>query len=157
MAGFAKYDGVDGESLDANHQGWADVLAFDWAGTMGDSGGSSRRRAAPEIDDFNIVLAYEKAAVKLQESFLEGKVIPKLTVELTATYGGARATYLKYELDNVMITSYQLNASGSEDDGPPIVAVANSFEEIKVTYTEYDPTGRALGDVVSEHRSEDRR
>ena len=157
MAGFAKYDGVDGESLDVNHQGWADVLAFDWAGMREDSGGSSRRRAAPDIEDFNIVLAYEKAAVKLQESFLMGKVYPKLTVELTATYGGARATYLRYELENVLVTSYQVNASGSEDDGPPIVAVANSFEEIKVTYTEYDLTGTALGNVVSGYELEGRR
>ncbi len=157
MAGFANYDGVDGESFDANHQGWVDVLAFDWAGTSGDSDGSSRRRSAPDIDDFNIVIAYEKAAVKLQESFLKGKVFPKLDVELTATYGGARATYLKYELENVMITSYQVNASGSEEDGPPIVAVANSFEEIKVTYTEYDPTGTVVGSVVSEYKVEGRR
>ncbi len=157
MAGFAKYDGVDGESLDVNHQGWVDVLAFDWAGTTAPSTGSSRRRAAPDVEDFNIVLEYEKAAVKLQESFLRGKVYPTLTVELTATYGGARATYLKYELKNVMVTSYQLNASGSEDDGPPVVAVANSFEKIKVTYTEYDPTGRAQGNVVSAYKLEDGR
>lgn len=157
MAGFAKYDGVDGEALDVNHQGWIDVLAFDWAGTTEHPVGSSRRRAAPDVDDFNIVLEYEKAAVKLQDGFLRGKVYPTLTVELTATYGGARATYLKYELKNVMVTSYQVNASGSEDDGPPMVAVANSFEEIKVTYTEYDPTGTSLGNVVSDYRLEGRR
>jgi len=154
MAGFAKYDGVDGESSDVNHQGWIDVLAFDWAAANGDSEGSSRRRSAPDIDDFNIVLVYEKAAVKLQEGLLRGKVFPKVTVELAATYGGARTTYLEYVLKNVIVTSYQVNASGSEDDGPPIVAVANSFEEIKVTYTEYDPTGRSLGNVVSEYRVE---
>ena len=156
MAGFAKYDGVDGESLDMNHQGWIDVLAFDWAATNGESDGSSRRRSVPDIDNFNIVLVYEKAAVKLQEGLLRGKVFPQLTVELTATYGGARTTYLAYELTNVMVTSYQINASGSEDDGPPIVAVANSFEEIKVTYTEYDPAGTSLGNVVSEYRFEGR-
>jgi type VI secretion system Hcp family effector len=157
MAGFAKYDGVDGESFDADHRGWIDVLAFDWAANRGESSGPSRRRGDAEVDDFNVVLAYEKAAVKLQEGLVSGKVFPKLTVELTATYGGTRTTYLEYELTNVMVTSYQINASGSEDDGPPIVAVANSFEEIKVTYTEYDPTGSDLGDVVSEYKVEGRR
>ena len=30
MAAFAKYDGVDGESKDANHDKWIDVLSIDW-------------------------------------------------------------------------------------------------------------------------------
>ena len=30
MAVFAKYDGVDGESADANHDKWIDVLSNDW-------------------------------------------------------------------------------------------------------------------------------
>jgi type VI secretion system Hcp family effector len=158
MAGFAKYDGVDGESLDANHQGWVDLLAFDWAAGAGEAlTGASRRRGSAEVEDFNIVLAYEKAAVKLQEGLFRGKVFRRVEVELTATYGGARATYLRYELKNVTVTSYQVNASGSEDDGPPIVAVANRFEEIKVTYTEYDPTGNTLGNVESEYKEEGRR
>jgi type VI secretion system secreted protein Hcp len=157
MAGFVKYDGVDGESLDANHQGWIDLLGFDWAAGRGEAPGGSRRRSVVDIDDFNIVLEYEKAAVKLQEGFLRGRVFPTLEVELTATYGGARATYLKYELANVTITSFQVNASGSEGDGPPIVAVANSFEKIKVTYTEFDPLGSSRGDAVSEYRIEGRR
>jgi type VI secretion system Hcp family effector len=155
MAGFAKYYGVDGESLDADHRGWVDLLAFDWAvGADESSSGATRRRGSADIEDFNIVLAYEKAAVKLQEGLLRGKLFPRVEVELTATYGGARTTYLRYEMKNVTVTSYQVNASGSEEDGPPIVAVANRFEEIKVTYTEYDPTGNALGSVESEYKEE---
>ena len=30
MAVFAKYDGVDGEAKDSNHDKWIDVLAIDW-------------------------------------------------------------------------------------------------------------------------------
>jgi hypothetical protein len=52
-----------------------------------------------------------------------------------------------------MITSYQVNGSADEA-GPPTVVVGNNFEEIKVTYTEYDDTGSAQGNVETEFKVE---
>lgn len=156
MAVFAKYDGVDGESQDANHDKWIDVLSLDWGAHRpgGSSTGQSRRRGAAVVEDMFLAIDYEKASPKLLEKCLKGEVVPKLEVELTATYGGARVTYLKYELENVMVTSYQVNASGNDEAGPPTVVVANNFEEIKVTYTEFDDTGAAKGNVETEHKVE---
>ena len=156
MAVFAKYDGIDGESQDANHDNWIDVLSFDWGAHRpgGGSTGQSRRRGAAVVEDLVLAIDYEKASPKLLEKCLKGEIIPKLDVELTATYGGARATYLKYELKNVMVTSYQVNASGNDEAGPPTVVVANNFEEIKVTYTEFDDTGAARGNIETEHKVE---
>ena len=101
-----------------------------------------------------LTIEYEKASPKLQEQCLEGKVIPKLEIEQTSTYGGARATYLKYELKNVMVTSYQMNASGNDEAGPPTVVVGNNFEEVKVTYTEMDQEGSSKGNVETEFKVE---
>ena len=53
---------------------------------------------------------------------------------MTATYAGARATYLKYELKNVSVLSFQTNAEGS-DEMAPVVILANNSEELKVVYT----------------------
>jgi type VI protein secretion system component Hcp len=85
---------------------------------------------------------------------LKGEIIPLLEIEQTATYGGARATYLRYELKNVMVTSFQVNASGNDEAGPPTVVASNNFEEIKVTYTEYDDTGSSKGNVETEYHVE---
>jgi type VI secretion system secreted protein Hcp len=157
-AAFAKYDGIDGESKDQNHDAWIDILSVDWAAQAAapaaGSSGQSRRRGAVVVEDMTITLDYEKAAPKLLEALTRGKVIPKLEIELTATYGGARATYLKYELKNVRVTSYSVNASGNDEAGPPTVVVANNFEEIKVTYTEYDDEGRNKGNVETEYKVE---
>lgn len=144
---FAKYDGVDGESQDANHDKWIDVLSMQWAveSPTGPETGVSRRRGAPIIDDLVLTYNYDKSTPKLVEKLLKGEVIPKLEIELTSTYGGARATYLKYELKNVAITGYRINAAA--DGGPPTVVLANNFEEIKVTYTEYDNEGNKKGNV----------
>lgn len=154
MAVFAKYDGIDGEATDANHDRWIDVLSAEWGAhkPSGGATGQSRRRGAAIVEDFNLTIGYDKAAPKLQEKCLRGEIIPKLEIELTATYGGARATYLKYELKNVMITSYHVNASGNDEAGPPTVVVGNNFEEIKVRYTEYDDAGSSKGNVETTYK-----
>ena len=152
---FAKFDGVDGESKDSNHDKWIDVLSVDWGAHKpgGGTTGQSRRRGAAVVEDMTLTIEYEKAAPKLQEKMLMGQVIPKLEVEHTSTYGGARETYLKYELKNVMITSYQTSAAGN-DEAPPTVVVASNFEEVKVTYTEFDDTGSKKGNVETTYKVE---
>jgi type VI secretion system secreted protein Hcp len=148
MAVFAKYDGIDGESDDANHGKWIDVLSIDWGENKpgGGATGQSRRRGAVIVEDLRLTMEYEKSTPKLLEKLNMGEVIPKLEIEQTANYGGARATYLKYELKNVQITSFDVNASGN-DEGPPTVTIANNFEEYKITYSEYDSEGNKKGNV----------
>jgi type VI secretion system secreted protein Hcp len=154
MAVFAKYEGIDGESQDSNHGKWIDVLSIDWGIHKPGGGltGQSRRRGAAVVEDMTLTVEYEKASPKLMEKCLKGEVIPKLELEQTATYGGARATYLKYELKNVMVTSCQVNASGNDEAGPPTVVLGNNFEEVKVTYTEFDDAGKSKGNVEFEHK-----
>ena len=156
MAVFAKYENVDGESKDSNHDKWIDVLSVDWGVHKpgGGATGQSRRRGAAVVEDMTLTIEYEKAAPKLQEKCLMGTIIPKLEVECTATYGGARETYLKYELEKVMVTAVQVNASGNDEAGPPTVVMQNNFEEIKVTYTEFDDEGTSKGNVETEFKVE---
>ena len=149
MAAFVKYEGIDGESKDENHQNWIDVLSIDWGVHKPGGGvaGPTRRRGDALVEDLNLIIEYEKASPKLLEKCVKGAVIPKLEIEITATYGGARATYLKYELENVIISSYQMNASGNDEAGPPTVLISNNFKEIKVTYSEFDDEGSNQGNV----------
>ncbi|MFV9673696.1 MAG: type VI secretion system tube protein Hcp, partial [Acidimicrobiia bacterium] len=41
---FAKYDGVDGESDDANHSKWIDVLSVEWGAQLPDNAANSAAR-----------------------------------------------------------------------------------------------------------------
>ena len=156
MAVFAKYDGIDGESKDANHDKWIDVLSFSWGCHKpgGGATGQSRRRGAAIVEDLNLVFEYEKACPKLQKKLLMGEVIPKLELEQTATYGGARATYVKWEMENVSLTAIQLSGDGNDEAGPPICQTSCNFEKIKQTYTEYDDAGNNKGNVEYEHEVE---
>jgi type VI protein secretion system component Hcp len=88
------------------------------------------------------------------EKCLKGEVIPKLEIEFTATYGGTQATYLRWIMEEVIISSFQTNASGNNEAGPPTVVIGNNFEEIKMTYTEYDRERKSKGNVEVEFRVE---
>lgn len=155
MAGFAKFDGIDGEATDAQHVAWVNFLTLDWGVALsGGSTGQSRRRGSVVVEDLVLVIEYEKAAPKLLERCLRGQVIPKLEIELTATFGGAREKYLGYEMKNVIVTSYRVHASGDDESSPPTVSISVSFEEIKVTYTEMDTTGAAVGTVETKYARE---
>ena len=158
---FAKFDGIDGESKDDKHDKWIDVLSIDWGAHKpgGGATGQSRRRGAAVVEDLTLTIEYEKASPKLQESCLTGKVIPKLEIELTKTVGGnsadgtqgRRVVYLRYELKNVLITSYSFRHKvGQRADGSEQVPTEDfslNFEEIKVTYTEYDSEGNKGGNA----------
>lgn len=153
MAIFAKYEGIDGESKDANHSQWIDAISLDWGVRQpdGENKRGKRRRGTAIVEDLLLTMDYEKASPKLQEKCLKGAVIPKLEIELTATYAGARATYLRYELKNVLIKSFHTETP-EDPEAPPGVLVANNFEEIKVTYTEFDETGSSRGNVETTHK-----
>jgi len=149
---FAKYDGVDGESDDNNHDKWIDVISMEWGANVPNSGASSaaRSNATPVVDGFILTFAYDKATPKLAEKLFKGEIIPKLEVEFTTQFDGGSATYLKYELKNVQIVNYAV--VGEADKGSPRVAFVNAFEEIKVTYTEYDTAGQSQGNVEYEYK-----
>ena len=143
MAIYAKYDAIDGQSLDKNHEKWIDVLSIDWGVHRpgGGTTGQARQKASAIVDDLTMTIDYEKAAPKILESMLNGKVIPKLEIHFTTTYGdGAKNVYLVYELEKVMITSFGTSGSG-HGETPPQVVIGNNAEQIKVTYTEYSPEG----------------
>ena len=148
MAIFIKFDGVDGEAQDKDHKGWSDVLSFSWGLHKAGAGatGQTRRRGVATVEDVVCTKEYDKSSPKLSESVCSGKVFPKVEIHNTATYGENRATFLKYELKNVLVTSHNVSAAGG-GDAVPTETMSLNFEEVKQTYVEYDAKGGKKGNV----------
>jgi type VI secretion system Hcp family effector len=148
MALFIKFDGVDGEANDKDHKNWTDVQSFSWGLHKAGAGatGQTRRRGVATVEDVVLTKEFDKSSPKLAEAVLSGKVFPKVEIHSTATYGEARATYLKYELKNVMVSSYQTSGASS-GDALPTESLSLNFEEVKQTYVEYDAKGGKKGNV----------
>ena len=140
-AGYLKFDGVDGEATDKDHKNWSDILSFEQSITRGDSSSASTRaRGSAVFHDIVITKELDASSPKLAESIAKGMVYPSVEFHLTAGSG----TYLKYELKNVMITSYSVGGSADEK---PTEQISLNFEEIKMTYTAAGETGTSKGNV----------
>jgi type VI secretion system secreted protein Hcp len=149
MALFIKFDGIDGECQDKDHKSWSDLLSFTWGLHKAGAGatGQTRRRGVVTVEDVVVTKELDKASPKLAEAVCVGKIFPKVEIHDTTTYGeGARATFLKYELKNVMVSSHNISAAGGGDAVPTETASLN-FEVVKQTYTEYDQAGKKKGNV----------
>ena len=148
MALFIKFDGVDGECNDRDHKGWSDIMSFSWGLNKAGAGatGQTRRRGVATVQDVSCTKEYDKASPKLAESICTGKVFPKVEIHDTATYAENRATFLKYELKQVLVTSHQVSAAGG-GDAVPLESFSLNFEEIKQTYVEYDAKCSKKGNV----------
>jgi type VI secretion system secreted protein Hcp len=148
MALFIKFDGVDGEAKDKDHKSWSDLLSMSWGVRKAGAGatGQTRRRGAASVDDVVITKEVDKSSPKLAEAVLSGKVYPKVELQDTATYGEGRGTFLKYELKNVAITSHVITAAGG-GDAVPHENMSLNFEEVKMTYIEFDEKGTKKGNV----------
>ena len=153
-AAYLKFDGVDGEATDSGHKDWINLLSFQQTISRESSAasGATRARAAAVFEDIVVTKQLDKSTPKLQEAIASGKVYPSVEFELAANYGGSRATYLKYELTNVMVTSYSISGSA---DGVPTEQLSLNFEEIKVTYTEFDSSGTSKGNVETTWKVEE--
>lgn len=131
---FLKIDGIEGESTDSSHKDWINLLSV--SGNLSEEASSSMASGKRQHKPFVITKELDKASPKLQEAATKGKVFPKVIIHVKANegssaYGGSRATYLKYELENVMITSYQVSGGGAAGQEHPMEEFSLNYEKIK--------------------------
>ena len=122
-AGYLKFEGVKGEAQDKDHQDWIDIVSVQWGNTKRLTTATGVRVRGPRMAAGSVTITkrVDKASPILMRRNASGKHMKKVIVD--SNYGGARATYLKYELQNVRITSYTTSGSG-----------ANMTETITLSY-----------------------
>ena len=130
---FVKYDGVDGESKDANHDKWIDVLGIDWGSHRpgGGATGAAANRLGGSAQNMRLTLTlpYEKSSPKLQEKCLAGLLLPAVQMHVGAPGRGQQTKYA-YKLKKVMVTSYQVHAPGY---GPRPKGMAEDKPFVQIT------------------------
>lgn len=109
-------------------------------------GGATSRAVAGEV---KCVKVLDKSSPMLMRGLVLGETIPTLTIEFTRATAAGDEPYLKYELKDVLISSYSISTGGGDSGGAqaPTETLSLNYEEIKVTYTERAPAGQVLGTV----------
>jgi type VI secretion system secreted protein Hcp len=142
---FLEVSGVSGESVDDSHKQWIDIQSFSMGMSKPSSGTISRSRGNVIIDDIIVVKELDKSSPKLMEKCAQGQVIPSIVIEHCREVGGYFQTVYRYELTNVLITSFHV--SGETSKVVPVEEFSLNFEEITVTYTEFGTDGKSKGNV----------
>jgi len=148
MAGYMKFDGIEGETQDKDHKGWTEIQSWSM-GVSKEVGqaatGVARQRADTNIHDMVCTKLTDKSSPKLFEACANGKVFKKVELHVTASYTDkGRVNYLVYELEHVAVSSFHHNGHG---DGVPSDNFTLNFEKFKMTYTENDEKGSKKGNV----------
>ena len=143
-AAYIKIGDIKGESTDAEHREWSELLSMNFS-IVRDLEAGSGRVTPPVAVTFDCAKEIDKSSPLLVEAMTKGTTIPTLIIHFTRPTGEGDETYLKYELKNVLISSYSMNGSAAGDQRP-MESFSLNYEEIKVTYTEFDG-GAPAGDV----------
>lgn len=139
-----KFDGVDGESIHADHKGEIEVQSWSWNVTnvnLGSGTGSGKGKANP--GDFTFVHGYDKASPILAKKCAQGVHFP--TVVVTARKSGeGQKDFLVVKMKEVFITS--VHPAGSQG-GDIMEQVSMSYQQIDFAYKSQDEKGALGGEV----------
>ncbi len=129
---YIKIGDIKGESQDAKHKDWIDVLSFSdgLARPSGGATGSGRMRSSVSMGEIAITKMLDKTTPKLIEAITKGAVIPIVNLEFTSSN---RNVYYTIKLSNVLISSYSSSASESSK---LMEQFALNYEKITWEYTE---------------------
>jgi type VI secretion system secreted protein Hcp len=148
---FIKIDGIEGESLDDKHRGWIDVLSVSQGVTRSVSGaGATRTNGLARFQDISVTKWLDKSTPKLLESVCNGKIFPKVEIDLVSTgaAGGPTGKTVYYTLQDVIFTSSKQDGSATDDDPLPTESFSLNFTKIEYQYQSVDPgSGQTNSDV----------
>nr|WP_255592647.1 type VI secretion system tube protein Hcp [Bordetella sp. BOR01] len=135
-----KIDGANGESKDANHKNWTDIISFSWGatqpGNMASGGGLGAGKAS--FNDLHVVARIDKAAPAVMKHCASGKHLSKIELSVCKA-GGQQVEYSKITLEDVLVSSVQL--SGELNAESVVVNFAFQAAKVKQQYWEQTEQG----------------
>lgn len=135
-AGFLKIGDIKGESTDQAHKDW--IVIESWSFGESRPGTAAATTGKRQHAPFKVTKAVDKSSPMLQRAAQTGQTFERVYLDAAETGADGRETYLKYELENVMITSYSLSSGGDR----PMESFALNYKAIKTDTVPYRPARR---------------
>ena len=151
--GFLKLEGIPGESTDALHTGWIEIVSFRHdvsqpAGTATSRVGG-RTGARVNVEDFVITKVIDKSTPNLNKYCCDGAHITTATIELCES-GGTKICYMRWTLTDLIISSVKPSGVANEEIfARPIEEVSMNFGRIQWEYIPVDHMGKAAAALMA--------
>ena len=148
---FLKIDDAKGESNDKTHKDSIDVESWSWGetntGSSGHGGGAGSGKVLPQ--DLNIIKRVDKSSAVLFIHCSTGTPFP--TAVLTQRKSGeGQQDYLIITMENVMVSSYQVNGSG-DGGAVPTESLSLNFDSLEFSYKPQDEKGGLGGEIKQKY------
>jgi type VI secretion system Hcp family effector len=147
LTAYMKIDDIEGESQDANHDKWIDILSISSGirQIMIDGQPSGTREHKP----VKVTHRVDKASPLLMDVLTSGQPLPDITLEATEPVRGtgSSVTYFRYKLKDARVTSYEIVADPDGDPDRPVVGEAVfEFPYAEWHVRQFDEGGTAVID-----------
>jgi type VI secretion system secreted protein Hcp len=135
---FIKVGNIIGESTDKIHKGESDVLSWSWGTSKGTARTKKGLQPPACIQDLTFTKYVDRASPDLILNGVSGAVVP--TAVLTMRKAGIPALeFLRLEMSNVFVSSYQTGGSGGEDRLTETITL--HFDTLDGVYRLQNPDG----------------
>jgi type VI secretion system secreted protein Hcp len=141
---YLKLPGIDGEATDKGHKNEIDIYSWHWGTSQSGGGGGSGKVS---VHDISVTKLQDSASPKLAQAAVSGKTFGTVEITLEDRDSGTPLEYIKYELKDVVISSYQ-TSGGSGGDPLPLESLSLNFTKIYFEYKEQDKKVKGRTAVV---------
>ena len=98
-----------------------------------------------------VVKDLDAATVKIQKACVTGQKLSKVTIELCTITGGATQPYLDYELEDAIVTAYDLEDPADSKNLQPTERVSFTYGKVTWTYGKFGIDGSSQGKVTDNY------
>ncbi|MBX7219360.1 MAG: type VI secretion system tube protein Hcp [Blastocatellia bacterium] len=151
---FIKFDGIQGESRDSKHKDWIEVLSYNFSvnqtASISSSSHGSKSAERANFSDFHFTKALDKATPFMAFACASGQHFPKVMIEICRAAGNDKEVFMRYTLQDVLLTGYSTSGSGGGGEGEtiPTENIGITYGKIEWNYIPTDQTtGRAMGNI----------
>src|SRR5690349_13673541 len=122
MPWYVKFDDIKGSSKAKDHVHWINAVSVNMGSQRAGGGGTGVGRVGGKmhLEDISIGILNDIGTPELLAATVRGKVFKKVEIHATRTFEDVgEQVYLSLELENVVITSYQvgvLDNNAATDD-----------------------------------------
>jgi len=134
---FLKLDKIQGESTDEKHQGEIEVLSWSWGISQSAQTTGGARASKPCVRDLAFTKLVDKSTPQLIGNAATGMHIAN-GILIGRKAGNDQLQYLKIELKDVLVSSFQTGGSGAN---VPTESISLNFASMTVEYRPQNPNG----------------
>jgi len=150
MSIYLKMDGIKGNVTVKEHKDWIDVESIQWrvvraiSNALGSSAGWETSKTG--ISEVSITKTMDASSPLLFTEACDGKT-QKTYIHLTSSDSGKNTTYMKYELEDCMVSSYSVSSEGEL----PTESITFTFTKMSMKFIPHNKSGEPLHPIPASY------